>query len=222
MEYTVYIHTAPNNKRYVGITKKLPEKRWNGGRGYISQQLFYRAIEKYGWENIEHKIISTNLTEDEAKQLEIELIAKYNSTNPQFGYNVSPGGDLGNGLVGESHPLYGKKPSAETRMKISRATAGRKPWNLGIKGVESSFKGKRHTEHAKRLLSESASRRTGARNPKAKSVICITTGEVFETATSAAKHYGCNQSNITYCLLGRQHYACRLEDGTKLRWAYYD
>lgn len=29
--YKVYMHTLPNGKRYVGITKQEPEKRWLNG-----------------------------------------------------------------------------------------------------------------------------------------------------------------------------------------------
>lgn len=32
--YTVYKHTSPSGKVYIGITKKKPEYRWNHGRGY--------------------------------------------------------------------------------------------------------------------------------------------------------------------------------------------
>ena len=63
--WTVYCHTTPSGKRYIGITSKKPEKRWRNGEGYNNkrQQLFYKAIEKYKWENIHHNIISTDLTE---------------------------------------------------------------------------------------------------------------------------------------------------------------
>ena len=220
MAYVVYMHIAPNGKKYVGITKTSPQKRWNSGKGYMSQQLFYRAIQKYGWENFTHAILADNLDETDAKNMEVQLIDKYQLTNVNFGYNVSPGGDTGNGLCGKTHPMYGKHLSDETRRKISEATLGRKPWNYGIYGMESSFKGKHHTESAKKKLSEKASLRTAGKNPHARSVICTTTKEVFPTATEAAKKYHCNQSNITYCILGRQHYACKLSDGTELHWEY--
>lgn len=66
--YTVYVHITPNNKRYVGITSTKVEKRWVNGNGYKSQKYFYRAIEKYGWDNIQHEIITENLSEHMAKE----------------------------------------------------------------------------------------------------------------------------------------------------------
>lgn len=90
-KYIVYMHTAPNNKKYIGITFLSPEKRWGvNGYGYKKQIKFYRAIKKYGWENFKHEILYTNLTKAEAEQKEIELIKLYDSKNN--GYNSDDGG----------------------------------------------------------------------------------------------------------------------------------
>ena len=108
-DYCIYIHISPSNKRYIGITSQKPEYRWKNGNGYKAQQHFYRAIEKYGWDNFEHIIIAKGLTEDEAKWLEIELIREWDSTNREKGYNIALGGEGYNGVI----------PSEETRRKIS-------------------------------------------------------------------------------------------------------
>ena len=55
--YSVYKHTTPNGKVYIGITGKEPEKRWMKGRGYQNNPHFSHAIKFYGWENIEHEIV---------------------------------------------------------------------------------------------------------------------------------------------------------------------
>lgn len=95
-KWTVYKHTTPNDKVYIGITSRKPQSRWReNGKGY-KNQLFWKAIEKYGWENIKHEIIKENLTEQEAKLLEIELIKQYNSANSDYGYNLTIGGDCTN------------------------------------------------------------------------------------------------------------------------------
>ena len=131
--YYVYKHTFPNNKVYIGITQQEPEKRWKNGLGYDAHQtLMKRAIKKYGWQNIKHEILYKNLNKNEACNKEIELIALYDSTNKQKGYNVSQGGE---GTIGvkpteeskEKNRIahLGKKASLETRKKISESNKGK-------------------------------------------------------------------------------------------------
>lgn len=60
--YTVYKHTTPSGKVYIGITGRAVEKRWENGSGYKSNKYFYSAIKKYGWDNIKHEIVCTGLS----------------------------------------------------------------------------------------------------------------------------------------------------------------
>lgn len=76
MAWSVYIHITPSNKYYVGITSKEPCERWRNGFGYYSQKYFYNAIQKYGWDNIYHEIVASNLTKEEANNFEKLLIQK--------------------------------------------------------------------------------------------------------------------------------------------------
>lgn len=92
--YCVYIHINKiNGKKYIGITSKLPEERWNKGYGYCRNKHFFSAIKKYGWDSFDHKILATNLTADEAGTMEKHFIKKYNSNNPDYGYNICAGGE---------------------------------------------------------------------------------------------------------------------------------
>ena len=81
--YKVYMHRFPNGKIYIGITCQNPEERWRGGTGYKAQ-LVHRAIEKYGWDAIQHIILFDGLCKEEAEQKEIELIKLFSSNNPEF------------------------------------------------------------------------------------------------------------------------------------------
>ena len=98
-KFMVYKHTFPNGKVYIGITSKnKPNQRWEGGTGYSKehQSVMYNAIQKYGWENIQHEILFTNLSKEEAIKKEIELIKEYHSYihDPLCnGYNMTMGGD---------------------------------------------------------------------------------------------------------------------------------
>ena len=106
--YTVYMHICPNGKRYIGITRQIPERRWKNGKGYKHNEYFWNAIQKHGWDNFEHIIIENNLTKEQAENMEIELIAKYRSTEQDRGYNIDNGGNTTG-----TH-------SIETRKKMSK------------------------------------------------------------------------------------------------------
>ena len=159
MSFFVYIHTCPNGKKYVGVTKRTLEERWCNGEGYKKHSHFYSAIQKYGWDNIEHeyfKVSNANLM----LYWERLLIYHYNSTNREFGYNKTGGGEqingfclseetkkkIGKGNKGKKKPPISEETrkkiseaskkhrnSEETRKKISESTKGRIPWNKGKK-----------------------------------------------------------------------------------------
>ena len=83
----MYIHmNKSNGKCYVGITKQKPEARWKTeGVGYKKCLLFWRAIEKYGWDNFDHIIFAKNLTQAEAENMEVLLIRELKTQDPAFG-----------------------------------------------------------------------------------------------------------------------------------------
>lgn len=119
--YTVYKHTSPSGKVYIGITSRKPEVRWGNGRNYVDNEYFTRAINKYGWDNIEHEILFAGLSKEDAERKEIELIKEYRSTDRAFGYNIENGGSalgkhseytkqkISESLKGERNPRFGKK-----------------------------------------------------------------------------------------------------------------
>jgi hypothetical protein len=92
--YSVYKHTAPNGKVYIGITSLNPEERWNKGRGYSRNYHFFNAILKYGWDNIEHSVLHSDLPQSVAQSMEAQLIAQYHSDDPTYGYNNTVGGEV--------------------------------------------------------------------------------------------------------------------------------
>ena len=49
MSYTVYKHTSPSGKVYIGITSIDVVRRWANGKNYVNCICFNRAIQKYGW-----------------------------------------------------------------------------------------------------------------------------------------------------------------------------
>ena len=59
--------------------------------------------------------------------------------------------------------------------------------------------------------------------PKYKTVICITTGELFQMLKDGGEKYNIkNPSNISECCRGKKLSAGKLPDGTPLQWIFYD
>ena len=160
-DYTVYVHIAPNNKMYIGITKENVKKRWcTNGKGYRTQKLFWRAIQKYGWDNFKHIILFENLSKEMACECEIALIAKFNTNNSKYGYNVYPGGNIGNKgmhlsqnqIEGMRKRMLGTHLSEETKRKISESNKGYKQTPEHIEKVRKTKLGKKLSEEHKRKL----------------------------------------------------------------------
>lgn len=190
--WKVYIHINKiNNKKYIGITSENdPNKRWKNGLGY-KKQIFYNAIQKYGWNNFQHKILYQNLTEIEAKQKEIELIAFYKTNNNLYGYNQTCGGDA----VPEkniklklkiSQTLKNYYQTAEGKKQREQISQRQKQY---YKTHDNPFKGKKHSEEAKKIMSIKAKQR-GANN-KIKIQMFNSKGQlmkIFESKKDALKY----------------------------------
>ena len=217
--YTVYMHTnLTNHKVYIGITCRNVQERWQNGLGYKKDQpVFYNAIKKYGWDGFEHIIFADNLTEDEAKKMEILLIAFYKTNckkydNPEYGYNMTDGGD---GMFGMKHtketkrklskiakerfanpanrPALGKHPTEETRRKMSEAQKGK---NVGEKN---SFFGKHHSK-------ETVDKLKLAHADISKMVVQLTKDgnivNIFSSIHEASRQTGINRQCISFCIRG--------------------
>ena len=209
--YTVYLHTSPSNKYYIGITSMMPEKRWgNNGVGYKGQ-VFYYAIEKYGWDNIKHEIIAENLTKEQAEQMEMKLIAEYRSNQREFGYNVANGGNSNGKHSEETKMKIGKynrnkKLSKETKRKISLKNKGKvltethkSKISNALKGNKNPFFGKKHTEETKRKMRNA---QTGSKNHNSKRVICDNI--IFVSVKECADYYGENDKVMRNWLNGKR------------------
>ena len=202
------MHIFPNNKKYIGITSLKPKYRWSDGKGYKKQKLMYRAILKYGWENIKHEILYTNLSETEAKKKEIELIEKYKSNDENYGYNQTLGGDgtLGFKLSQEikeklSKLHLGIPRSQETKRKISESEKGKIITKEQIEKRKATMK-KRYPNGFKQ--SDEMKNKTSIRMLNNKynigiqrnksytdkisiKVMCVETGEIFNSVIEASR-----------------------------------
>ena len=72
--FCVYKHTLPNGMYYIGATYR-DEKRWGkNGCHYKSSKIFYSAIQEFGWDNIKHETLFSDLSSEEARRIERDLI----------------------------------------------------------------------------------------------------------------------------------------------------
>jgi group I intron endonuclease len=185
-KWTLYCHINKiNGKKYIGITsKKNPNSRWRYGFGYADTPHFWRAIQKYGWKNFEHLILSTNLTKQEACELEIYFIKELKLQNDQYGYNIGNGGESGS-LKGKLHPMYGKHHTDEAKEKNRQAHLGKVVYV------------------SKEARERAAAKQRGVPRNKGTKVRCVETKKEYPTATAAQRDTGADASAIIKCIKGK-------------------
>ena len=217
--YCVYCHLNKiNGKRYIGITKygDNPEKRWRYGTGYGNQEKgLGGAIQKYGWHNFDHIILKEHLTLKDALEWEKYYIKEYHTwvQDPKcWGYNITPGGEgykdpseetrermrqistaLWQNEEYRKKNLEGRKKytwTEEHRKNFSNALKGRTLSEEHKKHLSESRKGIKFTEEHKKHLSENSG--------QAKKVMCIETGQIFNSCTEAAAAMGLSQGARTH------------------------
>lgn len=209
--YSVYKHTCPNGKVYIGMTCQKPEKRWNYGKSYKENKYFNNAINKYGWKNIKHEILATNLTKEEAEELEIYFInKKYKSNNMKYGYNIEYGG------------CHNGKTSEITRKRISEANKGKhnSPKTEFKKGHITIITGEIKQKISEKNKGKHASVRTefkkGHKPLNARKVLCIESDVVYDTIKKASE-----DTNVMACHISQVCNGKRKSAG-KLHWKFIE
>lgn len=217
-DWKVYKHTAPNGKVYIGITHQEPKQRWSSGHGYSTNTHFFRAIKKYGWKNFKHEILATGLTQQEAEEIERELIYKYKSHDDKFGYNKALGGhalsEKSRKKIGDTRKkrgytshTAGKHLSEETKRKISIALTGNRnhtEWTEEQKeSVRISKLGDKNPNY-KKPMSEEKKQMLIALNSKPVVMVSAEGNIVFKSAKEAMCVTGINNTNITKVCRGQR------------------
>lgn len=120
--YSIYVATNQiNNKVYVGFDSCWPSRKNDHKSVYLRedspQQVFYRALKKYGWDNFVWEVVyqSTNGYHT-LNVMENYFITKYNSyvhADNTNGYNMTLGGE----------GVLGRKASTEQKQRKSEATS---------------------------------------------------------------------------------------------------
>lgn len=139
--YSVYVHSDPETgRRYVGITRQSPEKRWQRGLGYVKNKEFYGLVKSRGWDALDHAVIKSGLTHADACKLEEDLIKQYKLQDPVYGINMRAGGfsnrpsDEIKARIAQS--LLGHEVSEATRLKLQKNVPGRNVLQLSLDGKQ--------------------------------------------------------------------------------------
>lgn len=199
-EYKVYIHRDSDGKVfYVGCSKTndRPYRKYNPNNKYPK-----RTIEWYEHCNNQFtiEIIAEDLTEEQAFQMEIDLIKQYGRVcdggilvNRYIGGNEGAKDffrtdeykqKLSESKRGENHPMYGKKHTEVTKEKMSDAN-----------------KGKKRSDETKKKMSEShKGKYIGGKHPNAKKVICTVTGKIWDCVGDCAEENNLNYGTLRHKL----------------------
>lgn len=175
--YLIYQTTnLVNNKIYIGkhITEDIEDQYFGSGK-YLK-----RAIEKYGLENFEFKILFELQNEEEMNLLE-KCVVTQEFCDRKDTYNINVGGDGGWNYVNQNNKNIGfryanehglnnsgrkGKPQSEYQKKRCKEAIAldRKlhPEKYNNSGLRNPMFGKHHSIETKKKLSES---HKGSRNP---------------------------------------------------------
>jgi group I intron endonuclease len=179
MYYVYEVTNLRNGKTYIG--QRIQRKRAPENDGYFgSGKVIKQALEKYGVESFRKVILAVNLTEEQANLVEIDLIAEAKSRG-KCEYNIAQGGQNWN-------TVNGKNPSTvNPPIKEKNGMYGKR-WKDHPEWKRASMKGENNPIYG----------RHGRNNKTSRAVTCITTGEVFESISDAARILGIDRCKIQY------------------------
>lgn len=165
----IYVITnLVNGKRYVGQTTKTAEWRFN--KHCLHSQYKSRvnaAIRKHGRDSFIVATIDQAANRSELDALEIEHIKALRTMEPEFGYNVAPGGVGNNERTKEAAEkaaakLRGRRtpPEQVERMAATKRNRPRTAAERAVlEGMIAANKGAKHSDEAKKKMSLAASGR---------------------------------------------------------------
>lgn len=136
-QWTIYCHThIESSRRYIGLTSQTWQKRWknhvNTAKNSKGCFHFPNAIRKYGKDAFSHEVLEICDTLEDANAAEVRWIARFDTRNPEKGFNLRKGGQHTPHPVKNpwDRPEYRKKSSVASRRKWkdpafrARVTAG--------------------------------------------------------------------------------------------------
>ena len=198
--YTVYMMMFPNSKVYIGYTGVKPERRWRGDYALDIND----AFKEFGKENISYFILDENLTLDEAHAQEAYWVEFYDARNFENGYNCLTGGahkgckanDRFNQRCREAAIKHYSDPAEREKARLR-----------AIKQYSDPAQREKARQAAIKRYSDPAQREKNRMAEVHYPVICIETGERFESCHVAENVMNINHGNIAHVCRGKRHTA---------------
>lgn len=220
-KYYIYKHTNKiNGKIYIGQTKQEPSRRWRNGNGYQKCPSFWRAIEKYGWDNFNHEILEIGSNQEWANERESYWISYYDSINEELGYNIAYGGNNCMQQLWQNEEYRRKQCQSFTE-------ARKRDWSnkeFAQTQLENMKKGIQKAWNDPIWKENRIQKMLGDKNSNAKWVQNVETKKIFTTITEAAKWAGLNNvSGIGQCCRGKRKTSGKHpETGEPLHWIFVE
>ena len=171
----VYQVKFPNNKSYIGQTiRSLRERKSEhlGAARSGCNLIFYKAIRKYGKENIEWSIIEDNISHINKLNWSEEFYIAYYDTLIPDGYNLKSGG-------------LNNIPSEQTKQKISEGNKDKKRTEEQCRNISKGKTGIKRPKFSAEWCKNMVRDHPNVRNSNAKS--CIIMGVEYENIIKASK-----------------------------------
>ena len=167
---------------------------------------FHKALRKHGPDAFQWYVLESCCSKEQLSERERFWIALGRRVGQRL-FNLSDGGDGGGRTGSHGTPL---KP--EVKEKISHSLREYYKSNPGTmtgrSGKSAPMWGKTVPQDVRNRISEAHKalekpHMVGVRNPSARPVKCITTGETFQFASLAARKYNSDLSSIIKCCKGK-------------------
>lgn len=242
-QHYIYLTTnLINGKQYIGQHYGELNDSYYGSGVVIA-----KAIQQYGKENFTKEILAIT-TQEEIDELEKFYIAQFNAVESDNFYNLSEGGQQGNGWA-HAHKYWQDHPEEAKRVQQENMTKLQQWWREhpeelkanNEKLIESARKWRENNphkvqehmkkvnqakekwqqEHPEEHQNQIDEWRMAGSKANSKKVLCITTNEEFESASAAGRFYNIPQPNISKCCRGERNSAGKHpETGEKMVWKY--
>ena len=209
------IENITTNKKYIGQSIDIKD-RW---RRHISElnhnshhnDYLQKAWNKYGENDFKFYVLEyCNI--DKLDKKEIYYINFYNTTNRDYGYNLTFGGQVNHYLIKEikNKISNSNKKTYQNNQELRklRSIDALKQWSNPeiknkISGENNGMYGKHHSEESKQKMSE---HKRGEKSWKRNTtpVFCIELNKEFDDATVASKELSLDSSSILKVCQGKR------------------